>query len=115
MRAKENTSTCRTRRSFRLRARQSADSGGKDGRADGVGFRAEEEFDRGTADAALAWAHAAARLQFRFAPSGIASDAPERHVFAAADDRVVRSEGFQFGAKCEGPFERRGEPAVALE
>ena len=91
------------------------DAGGEDRGADGVGFPAEEELDGGAADAALARAHAAARLELRFAPSGAAADAAERDVFAAADERVVGGEGFQFGAECEGPFQRGGEAAVALE
>src|ERR1700722_9049969 len=69
--------------------------------AHGDGPPSQKVFDGGPAAAALAWAHAAARLQLGVGPAGVAEQAAECDVFAAADDGVRVRERTQFSAEGE--------------
>lgn len=78
---------------------------GKDGGAHGLRFPAEQKLRGGTANASLAWAHAAAGLEFGGAPGWIRMQARVLDVLATADDCFGRSKGAQFVAKRKGAAE----------
>ena len=89
--------------------RQHPDGNGRERRAHAVGREAAEEAERRAAHAALAGAHAGARVQLRLARRAGRGEAAERDVLAAADDRVgARRETVARPAgRTRGPAARR--------
>ena len=73
---------------------------------------AAEEAERGAAHATLAGAHAGARVQLRLARRAEAGEAAERHVLAAADDRVGAARGTQLVPQGERAGQPRGEAGL---
>ena len=70
-------------------------------------------FQRGSADPPLAGPHAAPARQFRCAPVRLADQLAIRHVFAAAHQCVVPSEGLESRVKGEGFVQRLCETLPA--
>src|SRR5580658_9079970 len=83
-------------------------------RADRFMIPAKYELRGRSADPALAWAHAAARVQLRLAPRIIAGKSLARHVFAPAYQCIVVRQITQLLPQGKGAIEGLGETNSAI-
>ena len=86
---------------MRWNCRQARATHRKQRRADGINLPTEKKFSGGSANASLAWTHAAAGVQFGSAPGRVFAQAFVRDIFAAADQRVRAREILQLGTQRE--------------
>src|SRR4051812_44897149 len=77
-------------------------------------FPSEKKFCRGSADAALAWAHAAARMQLGLSPGTTMCERVVGNVFAATDDCGSGRERPELAAQCKCGIEFAREAKMAV-
>ncbi len=82
---------------------------GIDRRANGIGCPLKKELGGGSADSALARAHAAAGVQLCRAPTGVRLKTGVGHVFAAADHGAGLGELLELRPELKGPVHGAGE------
>src|SRR6185437_6399663 len=96
-------------RGARAGLRQNFQRRGKNRRARGFRFPAEQKLRSRAANASLARSHAAARLQLGVAPGRIRLQARKFDVYAAADNCFESGDGAQFVAKSKRAAKNAGK------